>query len=52
MAHVDARHQGQPQPDRAVVFGLWRGREDDGVTLQQALREEWSEREGGCSDRS
>jgi hypothetical protein len=25
------------------VFGLWRDRTEDGVALQQALREEWRE---------
>jgi hypothetical protein len=24
------------------VFGLWRDRSEDGVALQQALRDEWS----------
>ncbi len=34
----------QQQPGHAAVFGLWRDREDDSLTLQQALRDEWSER--------
>jgi hypothetical protein len=31
------------QPMHSSVFGLWRDRSEDGVALQQALREEWRE---------
>ena len=34
----------QQQPSHSTVFGLWRDRPQDGVQLQQVLREEWSER--------
>ena len=34
----------QQQPGHSTVFGLWRDRPEDGVQLQQALRQEWSER--------
>ena len=32
---------GQQQPERKTIVGLWRDRAEDGVALQQALREEW-----------
>jgi hypothetical protein len=32
---------GQQQPERKTIVGLWRDRPEDGVALQQALREEW-----------
>jgi len=34
----------QQQPDHRRVFGLWRDRPLDSLELQQALRQEWSER--------
>lgn len=34
----------QQQPRHRRVFGLWRDRQDDGVQLQWALRDEWSGR--------
>jgi hypothetical protein len=32
----------QEQPERRPAIGLWRDRPEDGVELQQALREEWA----------
>jgi hypothetical protein len=32
----------QEQPERRPAIGLWRDRPEDGVALQQALREEWA----------
>lgn len=33
----------QQQPDHAQVFGLWRDRPGDALSLQEALRQEWSQ---------
>jgi hypothetical protein len=33
---------GQQQPERKTIVGLWRDRAEDGVALQEALREEWA----------
>ena len=35
------KHQ---QPQHRQVFGLWRNRPDDALTLQDALRQEWAGR--------
>ena len=35
----------QQQPRHRSVFGLWRDRAEDSITLQQALRQEWAERQ-------
>jgi hypothetical protein len=32
----------QEQPERRPAIGLWRDRPEDGVALQQGLREEWA----------
>jgi len=32
------------QPRHRLVFGLWRDRTDDALTLQDALRQEWAGR--------
>ena len=34
--------QQQPQPRQ--VFGLWRDRSDDALTIQDSLRQEWAGR--------
>lgn len=34
----------QQKPDHGQVFGLWRDRPQDSLTLQQELRQEWAER--------
>jgi hypothetical protein len=34
----------QQTPDHDQVFGLWRDRPQDSLTLQQALRQKWAER--------
>jgi Arc/MetJ-type ribon-helix-helix transcriptional regulator len=34
----------QQKADHGQVFGLWRDRPEDSLELQQALRQEWSER--------
>ena len=33
----------QQQPDHGQVFGLWRDRPGDALSLQEALRQEWSQ---------
>ena len=31
----------QSKPNHAAVFGLWRERPGDGLSIQEALRSEW-----------
>lgn len=37
------------QPQHRSVYGLWRDRPDDALTLQAALRQEWADRCCCCS---
>ena len=30
-----------PSPDRDAAFGIWRGRDLDGLVYQHAIRREW-----------
>ncbi|MFN4867674.1 MAG: ribbon-helix-helix domain-containing protein [Cyanobium sp.] len=34
----------QQQPQHRQVFGLWRDRSDDALTIQDSLRQEWAGR--------
>jgi Arc/MetJ-type ribon-helix-helix transcriptional regulator len=34
----------QQQPQHRKVFGLWRDRSDDALTIQDSLRQEWAGR--------
>ncbi|EPC7036381.1 protein YiiF, partial [Escherichia coli] len=38
---VDQYLVNQSQTARTSAFGIWQGREEDGVEYQRKLREEW-----------